>query len=336
MLATWSISRLAEQTIVVPVPESNVAAVAPEVAAGSGGVILFGASAPAGLAPTLTRLAAGAPGGISPFVMTDEEGGAVQRMANLVGQIPSAREMAATMTPAQIKSLAERAGLRMKAAGITMDLAPVLDLDARPGPSAANPDGSRSFSPSATTATTDGLAFASGLQAAGVIPVVKHFPGLGGARANPDVRPTSTLPWRSLQLNGLLPFQAAVRAGIPAVMVANASVPGLTGLPASISPAVETRLLRTRLGFHGLVLTDSLSAPALSAAGYSVPAASVAALAAGADMVLYNAPTSSVSSLTGQIVAAIRAAVISGRLPRPRLQNAVQHILKAKHISLCR
>ena len=122
--------------------------------------------------------------------------------------------------------LALRVGRRMRAAGVTMDLAPVLDLDGGPGPNARDPDGTRSFSPIEKTASAAGLAFAAGLQAAGVVPVVKHFPGLGGATGNTDLMAAAMLPWSSLQRNGLLPFAAAVRAGVPAVMVANASVPG--------------------------------------------------------------------------------------------------------------
>jgi beta-N-acetylhexosaminidase len=223
----------------------------------------------------------------------------------------------------------------MKAAGVTMDLAPVLDLDGSPGPSAANSIGSRSFSPVPATASAAGLAFAAGLTAAGVVPVVKHFPGLGGASANTDLKPASTLPWTTLKTSGLLPFVAAVRAGVPAVMITNAAVPGLTSVPAGISPAVITQVLRQQLGFGGLVLTDSLSAGALSGAGYSVPQASAAALAAGADMVLYNAAPAAVAGLTSQIVQAITAAVGSGRLSRSRLENAVAHILVAKHIDPC-
>jgi beta-N-acetylhexosaminidase len=75
------------------------------------------------------------------------------------------------------KSLAEQVGRRMRAAGVTMDLAPVLDLS--DGPDAADPDGPRSFSINASIATAYGLAFARGLQEGGVIPVVKHFPSLG-------------------------------------------------------------------------------------------------------------------------------------------------------------
>jgi beta-N-acetylhexosaminidase len=329
------VQRLAEQTVVVPVQEADVTAVTPQVAAGAGGVILFGSAAPTDLGSSLAQLVANARGGIAPFVMTDEEGGAVQRMANLVGSIPSARQMGATMTPAQINSLALQVGEKMKTAGITMDLAPVLDLDNGDGPNGTDPDGTRSFSLDEKTASADGLAFATGLAQAGIVPVVKHFPGLGQATGNTDVEAASTLPWSSLKINGLLPFEAAVKAGSPAVMVSNASVPGLTTLPASISPEVITGVLRGQLGFRGLVITDSLSAVALSAAGYSVPNATVHALEAGADMIIFNADASAVPNMTSETVQAIVAAVGSGALARSRLENAALHILTAKHINLC-
>jgi beta-N-acetylhexosaminidase len=336
MLASWSTIRLAEQTVVIPVDESQVASITIEVQDGAGGVILFGSQAPTDLGASLAQLTRAAPGGIAPLIMTDEEGGAVQRMANLVGSMPSARTMAATMTASQIQQLAQNVGAKMRAAGVTMDLAPVLDLDGGPGPSDTNPDGTRSFSPVESTAERDGLAFANGLRAAGVIPVVKHFPGLGGATGNTDSMAAATLPWSNLQTNGLLPFTAAVRSGIPAVMLANATVPGLTSGPASLSLTVITGVLRGQLGFNGLVITDSLSATAIQAAGYGIPAATVQALRAGADLVLYNATPISVAALTQQVVASIVSAVSVGSLSRSRLENAVAHILSAKHTNLCR
>jgi beta-N-acetylhexosaminidase len=335
VLATWSVTRLAEQTVVIPVDESNVGSVASEVAAGAGGVILFGSSAPATLGAQLQRLAALAPNRVAPLVMTDEEGGDVQRMANLVGSVPSARQMGASMTPAQIGRLATALARRMRAAGVTMDLAAVLDVDGGQGPNDRNPDGTRSFSADAAIASADGLAFDAGLQAGGIVPVVKHFPGLGGATGNTDVTPASTPPWSTLERVGLVPFDAAVTAHAPAVMISNASVPGLTSLPASVSSAAITGVLRGRLGYQGLVMTDSLSAVALHAIGYSVPAAAVAAIAAGADLVLYNADAATVAALTNQTVAALVAAVGAGRLDRRRLVVSVTRILTVKGVDLC-
>ena len=335
VLATWSVTRLAEQIVVIPVSETEVASVTAEVAAGAGGVILFGSVAPDDLGARLQHLAASAPGGIAPFVMTDEEGGVVQRMANLVGSIPSARQMGATMTPAQIRQLATTAARRMKAAGVTMDLAPVLDVDGGPGPNDRDPDGTRSFSVNVATAAADGSAFMAGLVAGGVVPVVKHFPGLGEATGNTDAAPASTQPWTTLEHAGLVPFQDAIGAGTPAVMIANAVVPGLTTLPASIAPNLITGVLRDQLGFQGLVMTDSLSAGALADIGYSVPNAVVAAVAAGADMVLFTAAASKVASVTSTTVAALVAAVATGTIDRARMVSAVAHILTAKHVDLC-
>ncbi|MDQ6885434.1 MAG: hypothetical protein M3077_14550 [Candidatus Dormibacteraeota bacterium] len=335
VLTSWSVARLAEQTIVIPVDETDVLSVRAQVAAGAGGVILFGSSAPANLGAILQALNASAPDGISPFIMTDEEGGAVQRMSNLVGFVPSPRQMGATMTPAQIQQLALGLGQRMRANGITMDLAPVLDVDGGVGPNNVNADGTRSFSANAAIASSDGVAFAQGLTAGGVMPVVKHFPGLGGTVGNTDVTAASTPSWAALQGNGLLPFQAAVAAHLPAVMIANATVPGLSTLPASISPAVITGVLRQQMGFKGLVITDSLSAVSLSSIGYSVPRATVAALEAGADMILFNADPGSVPALTDAIVTGIVATVSSGALSRPVLEAAVGRILAAKSVNLC-
>lgn len=333
-LAGWSLSRLAEQTIDVPVDETDVSSATTEVRAGAGAVILFGSSAPADLSSALDSLAAYAPDGIRPLVMTDEEGGTVQRMANLVGSIPAARTMGTTMTPRRIEQLAESVGRKMLAAGVTMDLAPVLDVDGGAGPNAKNSDGSRSFSPEEPVAAADGLAFATGLERAGIVPVVKHFPGLGGATGNTDLAPASTPAWLLEQRIGLVPFERAVAAHLPAVMVSNAVVPGLSTTPSSISTAVVTGVLRDRLHFTGLVLTDSLSAVSIRDAGYSVQRAAVAALKAGADMVLFNA-TSSTAALTQQTVATVVSAVRSGSLARSRLVDAVAHVLGAKQLPRC-
>ena len=329
----WSLSRLASQVLGVPAQAAEVSAISAEVQLGVGGIILYGSSGPANLAQQLAALEALAPPGGAPAVMTDEEGGAVQRLSNLVGPLPSARQMAATMSPQQIQQLGLSTGESLRSAGVTVDLAPVLDLDGGPGPSATDPDGTRSFSPSAATAAADGIAFAKGLIEAGVTPVAKHFPGLGSSTGNTDDGPASTLPYSELKTGGLLPFASAVSQGLPAVMVGNASVPGLTNLPASISSAVIKGVLRQQLHFQGLVMTDSLSAGALSGAGYSVPQAAVAALRAGADLLLFNPPSAELGAVTDATIAAIVAAVQSGSLPRAELVAAVTQVLAFKGLS---
>jgi len=269
------VSRLAAQVLVAPAQLADVAASARQVASGVGGLILFGSSVPVDLREQLRQLERLAPHGIPPLVMTDEEGGAVQRMAELVGPVPS------------------------------------------------------------VTTAADGLVFAAGLREAGGIAVVRHFPGLGSASGNTDDGPAATVPWATLSQVGLAPFRDAVAAGIPAVMVANATVPGLTPLPASISPAVVTTVLRDELGFTGLVMTDSVSAGALTDIGDPVPVAAVAALAAGDDLVLFGTGVDDDPRLTDRAVAAITAAVRSGALPRRTLVDAADHVLAAKGIDLC-
>lgn len=336
-LDEWSLAELAAQTVVVPADETEVQAVAAAVADGAGGIILFGSSAPTDLGKQLATVEKQTPTSVRPFVMTDEEGGDIQRMANLVGNLPWPRTMAQTMSPDQVRHAAATVGAAMKAVGVTMDLAPVLDLASGPGPDATHTDGPRSFSADAQTASTFGVSFARGLEDAGVLPVAKHFPGEGSASANTDDAPASSPPLDTLIKSDLLPFRAAITAGMPAVMVGNATVPGLSAQPAALSSAVITGLLRDQLSFDGLVLTDSLSAGAVSAAGYDVPSAAVAALGAGADMVLFNAPPGSGSTtrLYEQVTAAIVHAVDTGTVPRPRLVEAATHILAAKKILVC-
>ena len=342
-IARWPLERRAAQLIVAPALDGHITALAATLRQEVGGVLLLGGT------PSNLRAETGAAARmvqVPLMVMADQEGGGVQRLGALVDSLPWPRDMAATMTPAAVESAATRLAGEMRALGVTVDLAPVLDADAGAGPSDRNPDGSRSFSADPAVVTTYGEAFLRGLQAGGVLPVVKHFPGLGGSGANTDVAAASTLPLAVLEKGGLEPFAAAVAADAPAVMVANASVPGLTTAPASLSGAAVDGLLRTQLGFHGLVLTDSLSAGAVIAAGDDLSRAAVAAIAAGADMLLFGStltPTetrrlapAAVATSTAQMVTALTAAVRSGSLPESRLDGAVAHVLAAKRFDPCR
>ncbi|QIY72782.2 glycoside hydrolase family 3 N-terminal domain-containing protein [Streptomyces sp. RLB1-33] len=334
-LAGWSNRRLAMLTIAVPVPETSVSGVTSEVSAGAGGVLLFGSKAPSDLGSRLTALKSHVPGHLGLLVMTDEEGGGIQRMSNLVGSLPWPAYMGAHWTPAQIQQNVTKVATKMAAAQVNMDLAPVVDVDGRNvAPSRTNPDGWRSFSGNTSVVSKAGVAYMNGLRAGGVIPVVKHFPGLGGSSYNSDFGPARTLPWSTLQKVGIPPFTAAIKAGAPAIMVSNNIVPGLGTNPASLSPTVISSELRGKLGFKGLVVTDSLSAKAISAAGFSIPAAAVQALRSGADMVMFDLG-GNVSSQTSSIASAITNAVGGGHLARSRLIDAAGHVLAVRHVNLC-
>jgi beta-N-acetylhexosaminidase len=337
IVSSWSTTQLANETIAIPVAATNIGALAPAARAGYGGILLFGSTAPASMPQVLATLQRERPGHYAWMVMTDEEGGGVERLTNLVGSFPWAQTMGKNLDAAQITAIARRVGTALSSAGVNTDLAPVLDVDARAQyPGQANPDGYRSFSGVPSLAATDGTAFMKGLQEAGVLSVVKHFPGLGYATQNTDYGPAATLSWARLQSTGLVPFRQAIADGATAVMMSNARIPGLTPLPAGISP-VAVKALRTTLGFKGLIVTDSLGAGAISALHLAVPAASVLALAAGDDLVLFGSPTSVSASLAqaAQISKAIVAALTKGTLSKSTLIAAAAQDLAARNQLSC-
>ena len=332
-LAQWSTPLLAAQMVATAALLSAPAAADAQVREGAGGVVLMGSSTSADLGAQLHALAAAGPAGVAPLLMTDEEGGSVQRLVAQVGNLPSAREMASTMSSAQVQSLAATVGAKMAALSIRADLAPVLDLDAGPGPSATNPDGTRSFSLDPAIAGEYGSAFAKGLESSGVIPVAKHFPGLGGARGNTDNGPASTRAYADLEKAGLLPFERLIKEGIPAIMVSNATVPGLSAtVPASLSAAVISGLLRNQLGFGGVVMTDSLEAGAISAYQPDLGKAAVQSLQAGTDMVMLAGTGPGQAQTFDQVVQAIVASINAGTLTRVSAEYSVRRILEMKGV----
>jgi beta-N-acetylhexosaminidase len=342
----WPATRRAAQLVVLPSLDFNVTALAPSIRAGAGGVLFLGnSSTPPDLREQLADAVGSSDPESVPLVMADVEGGGVQRLKDAVGPFPWARDLAASTSVTEVEQLAEIVGNEMRGVGVDVDLAPVVDLDDGSGPNARDADGRRSYSLDASKTNAYAMAFARGLRAAGVLPVLKHFPGLGEATANTDNGPAATRPLSELRTAGLVPFVDGIAAGAPAIMVSNASVPGLTTTPASLSTAVIERLLRDQLGFSGLVMTDSLSAGAIAAAGYTVPRAAVAAIEAGADLVLFGSTLTpdDIAMLSPANVEASRRAIVdaivdafeSGRLPAARLDSAVAHVLAAKGVPVC-
>ena len=331
-VAAWPRAALVEQLIMVESPFSELSAGDPEARAGVGGFVFLGqppAGAGAAVTAGVAALAADADAGgqVAPWMSTDEEGGTVQRLALVIGALPSARAMAARWTTAQVAAAMTSHGAALRRLGITMDLAPVLDT-ASATDSVAD-EGDRSFSDDPLAVGAYGVADARGLRSAGVVAVAKHFPGLGQADADTDVGPAVDPPLSELELRDLVPFEDAVAAGIPVVMVGHPAVPGLTdGLPASLAPATYT-LLRQALRFTGVTMTDSLGAGAVSAAGYSQPAAAVAALEAGADMVMVEAASWPAT------VEALEQALGDGTVSLSKVEASVTRILRAKGVAVC-
>jgi beta-N-acetylhexosaminidase len=337
MVSSWPLTRVANETIVVPVNAANLGAMVPAATSGYAGLLLFGNSAPVNMAAVLARVQARTPSKYPMLVMTDEEGGGVQRLTNVIGSIPWAQTMGKNLSASRILGQGSRIGASLMAAGVNTDLAPVLDVDGRAvQPGAVDPDGMRSFSGTPSIAAVDGTAFMQGLADAGVTSVVKHFPGLGGSSRNTDYGPATTKPWSVLKTTGLVPFEYAIARGASAVMLSNASVPGLTSLPASLSPVVVQEL-RQNLGFNGLIITDSLSAGAISALHLDDAAASVKALEAGANLVLYGLASSPAASLelARGISTAIVAAVTDGWLSRATLNRDAAMVVSTRNTVSC-
>lgn len=310
------------------VSEDDLASVTPLIRDGVGGMLITGTSGNPGLAQGLAALRAVA-GPVPPLFAVDAEGGRVQRLGALLPSLASPRELASSLTPAEVRDDGRRLGTALHDLGITMDFAP--DADLTDGP-AGGPIGDRSFSNDPEVAASYAGAFAHGLEAAGVIPVAKHFPGHGHADGDTDLAPAVTPPIAILRASDLRSFTALIADGIPAVMVGHLTVPGVTDpdRPASVSPAA-IGLLRNGLGFGGLIVTDSLSMGAISRSGLSVPDAAVAALGAGADLLLFTSNEDAPAA-----VGAIATAVKSGALPMSRLQDAAARVIAIKHVDLCR
>ncbi|MFA7267605.1 MAG: glycoside hydrolase family 3 N-terminal domain-containing protein, partial [Candidatus Nanopelagicales bacterium] len=217
----WGNRKLAARLMLVGASNNNLPGSTSAVRAGAAGIVLFGAP-PRTLARQLKALRAAAPGGRL-LVSSDEEGGMVQRLARLVGKMPTAKRIGQTKTPAQTRAYAFKYGKRLKALGVGTNLAPVADL--KYSGSWTDRDG-RAFKAAPTANGKYVTAFARGMQAAGVMATVKHWPG-GGAVVDTHKSAGSTPPWSTLQQRDLVPFRAAFAAGVGAVMISHAKVPGL-------------------------------------------------------------------------------------------------------------
>jgi beta-N-acetylhexosaminidase len=314
------LERRAAAVLVVGLPEVTTAA-APlatsVVDLGVGGVFLSH-----GNVQTATQVRALADGlraraGRPLLVSTDEEGGRVAVTRPLVGRAPSPRRLAAQSTPEQVRASAASLGTRLAALGVDLDLAPVLDLDAGPSGGVV---GDRSFSAEPERAAAYGLAFSRGLRDAGVTPVVKHFPGQGRSAADTH-RTTAVVgaPLEQLRSTDLVPFQRAVDAGAPVVMLNHLGYAALDGdVPASLSPRAYSLLRST--GFRGVAMTDSLGMGAVNLR-WDFPTAAVLAVGAGADAVLATDGGQAVR-MRDALVAAVR----SGGLPEARLSEAAARV----------
>lgn len=260
----------------------------------------------------------------APMLAADEEGGRAQRLRDALGVMPSAQRMASTLTTTKVRALAKEHALKMRSLGLTMNLAPDVDLT----DDNASSIGNRSFSADADVTIAYASAFAQGMADGGVFPVIKHFPGHGRATGDSHKLEPDTPPLDDLRTTDLRPFLAIPRRVDVGVMVGHLRVPGIDDLPATVSSSLITGVLRGELGFRGLIVTDALSMLPIRAR-YSTPGAAVHALEAGADLLLFDEEKAVEPIIGGLVDAASDPAVAK------QLVDAVMEVLEAKGYSDC-
>lgn len=257
------------------------------------------------------------------FLAVDEEGGSVSRLAKNGAMdmtvFPNMEQIEDTQ---EARSVGETIGTEIRALGFNLDFAPVADVNSNPENSVI---GARAFSSDPETAAERVAACVAGFRESGVLCTLKHFPGHGDTAADSHYgAAVSEKTLEELEACAFLPFRAGIEAGADFVMVGHIGLPNVTGdnTPASLSYEITTGLLREKLGFDGIIVTDSLQMEAITDS-YSAGQAAVAALQAGADILLM--PENLDQALSG-----VLDAVDSGTLTEQRIDESVRRILRVK------
>ncbi|MCC5953389.1 MAG: glycoside hydrolase family 3 protein [Acidimicrobiia bacterium] len=325
----WSLDRQLRTLVFATVTTASRTELDSALGRDVGGVFISSAAVPLVVSgdvasATATATAAAA---LTPLVAIDEEGGRVQRLRGHLGAVPSARSMAGSMSVDEVRDLARRHGRELRALGITVNFAPVVDVSSQPAGAVI---GDRSFAADPAAVVAYAGAFAEGLEAAGVIPTLKHFPGHGRASGDSHDEVVTTPPLTDLDAD-LRPYRELLgRLEAPMVMVGHLRVPGSgSSEVATTSPELVTGLLRGDLGFDGVVVSDDLGAMRGILDLYSVEEASVRAVAAGVDMVLV--PTASIDS----VVDALRSGVADGRLSAEQVADAAERVVWMRAGGVC-
>ena len=259
------------------------------------------------------------------FLAVDEEGGRISRLPDELIKLPTNQAVGEVNNPTFAYEIGRLLAAQLKAYGFNLNFAPVLDINSNP----LNPViGDRSYGSVPDIISRLGLQNIRGMKEGGVIAVAKHFPGHGDTEVDSHVRlPVLNLDISRLDKFELVPFKNAIAAGnIDAIMIAHILLPKIDPqYPASLSKKIITDLLKERLNFKGLVVTDDLTMGAI-VENYSLEEAAVQALKAGSDLLLVC------HDVQGQfkVLEAIKEAVISGVIPEAQINKSVFKILKLK------
>ena len=263
------------------------------------------------------------------LILADQEGGEVRRLPGA----PTLSERQIGMSPNRL-SLARRAGagaaVSLSAAGINVNLAPVLDVFRQPGDFID--EFQRSYSSDPQIAAELGAAFISAQQPLGVAATAKHFPGLGAASRtqNTDAAPVAlNLSSSELREVDEVPYQAAIAAGVKLVMTSWAIYPALDPhLPAGLSPRVIQGELRHRLAFNGITITDAITAGALVRFG-SLGQRGTLAARAGDDLIICSAtnPADNTPAIGVAVLSALKSGLANGELAQSSARQAAAAVL---------
>ncbi|MBL7198555.1 MAG: hypothetical protein ISS56_00245 [Anaerolineae bacterium] len=302
-----------------------------------GGILLFSSTDNVQSMPQVAQLINQVQGeavshgaGIPLFVALDQEGGSVVRLARGATVFPSNMALGATRSIDNARLMAQVTATELKALGINMNLAPVVDVNNNPD----NPViGTRSFGSSPQQVADLGAAMIETYKANGIIATAKHFPGHGDTATDSHLA-LPVIPHRieRLEATELLPFRAAIRAGVDAIMTAHVLVPAVDpspALPATLSSDVLQGLLRDRLRYQGLITTDSLGMRAIGQA-YGVPEAAGMAFLAGADLLALGADPGHMPAEQRSACQHVLSLVESDPLLESRLNESIRRILLVK------
>lgn len=260
------------------------------------------------------------------FLSIDQEGGKVQRLKDLedrkATEIPPMQQIGKTNDTQLAYNVGKIIAEELQVFGINMDFAPVLDIVSSEKNTVI---GNRSFGENAQIVSDMGISLAKGLEENGVIPVYKHFPGHGSTITDSHYDlPVLEKTKEELLSSELIPFQKAIENHAEVIMIGHLAIPNITQdeTPASLSKVLITDLLKTEMGFQGLVVTDALNMGALTK-HYSEKEIYELAINAGVDLLLM--PTSSTSAIKY-----IKESIEEGKIKEEQIDRSVTKILKLK------
>ena len=263
--------------------------------------------------------------GVPAIIATDQEGGAVSRLPEDCAIVPTAMAVAATGDPAYAYQAGRITGRELMALGVNCDLAPSVDVNCNPRNPVINV---RSYGDTPEQVSAFACAMIKGLQEEGVMACAKHFPGHGDTDTDSHVGlPCVDKPIDELEKCELAPFRMAIGEHVRAVMTTHILFPQLdpSGVPATMSRPILTGVLRGKLGFGGVIITDCMMMDAI-AKHYGTVEGSVAACAAGADMVCICHDL----KLAGEACEAIERATEEGRIDCGQMEASAMRVMAEK------